>query len=58
MQKAADEYMDNLLACGIVERVPLDEISEWISPAFFVPKPNGGVRLVTDFTVLNKYTKR
>jgi len=35
-----------------------DETSDWVSPAFFVPKPNGKVRLVTDFTHLNKFIKR
>ena len=32
---------------------------EWCSPAFFVPKPDGKrVRLVTDYTKLNRYVKR
>ena len=32
---------------------------EWCSPAFFVPKPDGKrVRLVMDYTRLNKYVKR
>ena len=57
--QAADELIDKLLKDGIIEEVPLDEISEWISPAHFVPKDGGkGVRLVTDFTRLNKYIRR
>ena len=38
--------------------VPVSEPTEWCSPAFFVPKPNGKVRLVTDYTYLNKFVKR
>ena len=58
--KAADELTEKLLKDGVIERVPLDEVSDWISPGFFVPKEGGkgGVRLVTDFTRLNKYIKR
>jgi len=52
--------VDRLVKDGIVEAVPLDEICPWISPAFFVPKEGGkaGLRLVTDFTQLNKYVQR
>jgi len=38
--------------------VPVAEPTEWISPAFFVPKPKGGARLVCDFTGINKYIQR
>jgi hypothetical protein len=34
------------------------EATEWVSPGFFVPKPNGKLRLVTDYTHLNRYLKR
>ena len=37
----------------------MEEPTEWISPAHFVPKPGGsGVRLVTDYTALNRYVQR
>jgi hypothetical protein len=37
----------------------VDYPTEWISPAFFVAKPDGiRVRLVTDFTGLNKFISR
>ena len=59
LQEDADALIAKLLAEDIIEPVPLDEISDWISPAFFVPKDGGkGVRLVTDFTQLNRYVKR
>ena len=38
---------------------PVDELTTWCSPAFFVPKADGKrVRLVTDFTALNKFVRR
>ena len=46
----------------LIERkaiAPVDKPTTWCSPAFFVPKADGKrVRLVTDFTALNKYVKR
>ena len=46
LQADADKLLQDLLADDIIERVPEGEVSEWISPAFFVPKPGGnGVRL-------------
>ena len=55
-QKEADEIIDKALREGIIERV--SQPTEWCSPAFFVKKPGGGLRLVTDFTGLNKRVKR
>ena len=37
---------------------PVNLVTEWVSPAMFVPKPNGGVRMVTDYTAINKYIER
>ena len=49
IQKAVD--------AGILAKV--EEPTEWISPSFFVPKPGGkGLRLVTDYTQLNKFVRR
>ena len=55
--------IDNFLERGVIEKVPLEEPSDWDSPAFFVPKainPDTSVklRLVTDFSKLNKFVKR
>ena len=55
----ADKVIASLLEQKIIERVPANEPSDWCSPAFFVPKPAGkGVRLVTDFKVLNSCVER
>ena len=36
-----------------------DAPTEWCAPGFFVPKPDGQrVRMVTDFTALNKFVQR
>ena len=56
-KKKATDLINSLVADGVIEQVH-DETSDWVSPAFFVPKPNGKLRLVTDFTHLNKAIKR
>ena len=59
MEADAKVLIDELLKTGVIEPVPEGEVSEWISPGFFVPKPHGrGVRLVADYTQLNKFLKR
>ena len=38
---------------------PVEEPTTWCSPAFFVPKADSKrVRLITDFTALNKFVRR
>ena len=57
LQEDAEALVQQLLDGGVI--VPVHEPTEWISPAHFVPKPAGsGVRLVTDYTQLNKYVQR
>ena len=56
-QDEATKLVQNLVSSGIIEEVH-DETSDWVSPAFFVPKPNGSLRLVTDFSRLNRAIKR
>ena len=56
MQDAARKLVKELQEAGII--VPVSQPTEWCSPAHFVPKPNGKVRLVTDYTVLNKTINR
>ena len=56
LQKPAKKLIDDLITRDVIQKV--SEPTEWCSPGFFVPKPNGGVRLVTDFTKLNKFVKR
>jgi hypothetical protein len=45
-----------MVTLGIIERV--FDPSDWVSPSLVIPKSNGSVRLVVDFTSLNKYVKR
>ena len=37
---------------------PQNDPTEWCAPGFFVAKKNGDIRLVIDYTRLNKYIKR
>ena len=53
---AALKEIKRLVAAGILETVT--DPTEWISAAMFIAKPDGSIRLVTDFTGLNKYVKR
>jgi hypothetical protein len=46
-QAAATKLEQELEAAGIIQKV--EKPTAWTSPGFFVPKPNGGVRLVTDY---------
>jgi hypothetical protein len=46
-QAAATKLEQELEAAGIIQKV--DKPTAWTSPGFFVPKPNGGVRLVMDY---------
>ena len=56
-REEAQALVNDLLNREIIE--PVTHPTEWISPAFFVPKPGGrGIRMVTDFVSLNRYIKR
>ena len=57
-KKEADLLIESLLASCVIEKVPANENVEWCSPGFFVPKPNGKVRLVTDFRQINQFIDR
>ena len=50
--------LDEDEALGIIEKVPIEEVTEWCSPAHFVMKPNGSVRSVVDLQGLNEYVQR
>ena len=56
-EEGADTVVQDLMnKKGIV---PVNTTTDWCSPAFFVPKADMiRVRLVTDYTHLNKYVKR
>lgn len=48
--------MDFMQKSDIIEAA--DEPTDWVSPSIVVPKANGSVRLVVDYTGLNRYVKR
>ena len=52
----ADKVIDDLLQAEVI--FPVTVPTEWTSFGHFVPKPNGGVRLVTDYVQLNKFVNR
>jgi hypothetical protein len=43
------------LDSGVIVPVQTTENVEWVSQGFFVAKPNGKVRLVTDLRSINKF---
>ncbi|XP_059087680.1 uncharacterized protein K02A2.6-like [Tigriopus californicus] len=51
-----EEELKFMEKSGIIEIVT--KPSDWSSDSLVVPKPNGSVRLVVDFTALNKYVKQ
>ena len=52
-----DSVVQDLMYKNVTTKV--DTPTKWISPAFFVPKPDGiQMRLVTDYTKLNKFVHR
>ncbi len=56
-QDAADALIQQLVADGVLARV--QEPTKFISRGFFVNKPGGGLRLVTDYqSTLNPYVLR
>lgn len=58
LAKEAEKTMEWFVKSGVVQKVEGNEFSEWCSPAFFVKKPNGKVRLVVDYREINKYIQR
>ena len=57
MQRTATQVISDLLKKQVITKV--NKPTPWCAPGFFVPKPNGtSVRLVTDYTKLNKFVKR
>ena len=59
LKKAADETIQNLERQTILKPIAPGENTVWCSRGFWVPKQDGkSVRLVTDFTHLNRYIQR
>jgi hypothetical protein len=57
-QEEADKTLKWFLESGVIIPVPPTENVEWVSPGFFVAKPNGKVRLVTDLRAINQFVIR
>ena len=56
-EEEATKTIDELIKKKVITRV--NETTDWCSPAFFVPKGDKiRVRLVTDYTELNKHVSR
>ena len=54
--EASEVDMAKLLQTGVIRKVI--ELTIWTSPARFVTKPSGALRIVTDFRQLNTYQER
>uniref|UniRef100_A0AAV1U4K5 RNA-directed DNA polymerase n=1 Tax=Peronospora matthiolae TaxID=2874970 RepID=A0AAV1U4K5_9STRA len=55
LENKARELIQHLVSIDVLEQI-FD--SEMASPAFFLKKPNGSLRLLIDFRGLNRYLKR
>ena len=58
MKDAAERALDIAIKNKLIEKVPVNEPSEWCSRGFFVPKPDGEARLVVDLSPLNEIIER
>jgi transposase InsO family protein len=59
MRDDADKLLSDLVGRGVLEQLDEHVPTEWLHRGHFVPKPAGrGVRLVTDFSYLNKFIRR
>ena len=58
LRDLADKTIQEFINKKIIEPVPLSEPSDFCHIAFFVPKPNGKVRLVCDLSGLNRQIQR
>ena len=55
-REKAEKVVNKLIKERVITRQ--DEPTEWCAPGFFVIKKNGDLRLVIDYTQLNKYVRR
>ena len=55
-REKAERIVKKLLDRGLIKQK--DNPTEWCAPGFFVAKKNGDLRLVIDYTRLNKYVRR
>ena len=52
----ANRILDEMEKSGIIERI--DHPTQFLSPSFFVAKPQGGLRHVVDLSDVNNYVER
>ena len=57
-EKEAAKTLQWFIDSKVIAKVDNNTFTEWCSPGFFVPKPNGKCRLVVDYKQLNKYVQR
>ena len=50
--------LSQLESQGVIRKMKANEQSEFCAPSGFLPKKNGILRFVIDFTALNKYVQR
>jgi hypothetical protein len=55
-KKKVDKTLDWFLKSGVTVPVPPHKKVEWVSPGFFVAKPNGKCRLVVDTRDINSFS--
>ena len=58
LRKQVEVELDKLVAQDIIERVPENEKTDWVSPIVCVPKKNGEIRLCVDMRAANNAIKR
>merc|ERR1711873_167477 len=58
LKSQSKDLVNNLESQGVIRRMKPNEHSKFCAPAGFVPKKNGKLRFVIDFTALNKYVNR
>ena len=56
LEAEAKREIQSLIDQGII--IKQDDVTEWISPSYFIVKDTGRLRLVTNFRQLNKYVER
>jgi hypothetical protein len=55
-REKAELELNFMVSSGIIE--PADSPSTWTSPCLVLPKPDGSIRFVVDYTGLNRLVKR
>ena len=58
LREKVEKKLQELIDFDVIEPVPANKPSEWVSPAVVVPKPNGDIRLCIDMRRANEAIKR